>query len=138
MLGRRTRPLLGREQVRAIEIIGCEEAYPTKRQDQQRRTSRSCCGSGEVPMSRLMFVIVEMTRMNTLRMRMDRIMTVRTGIRNLGQMKVGKVVTVVMVMKSCKAPGRAVGVKEDQRPAARCGENRLPVSDQSARPVHHL
>src|SRR5271163_3789589 len=134
MLGRRTRPLLGRQQARVIEITRREEAYPTKRQDQKRQTCRTGCGSGEMPMSGLMFVIILMARvemirmvmirMSNLRMRMDAIVTVRTGIRNLGQMKVGKVVAVVMVMESRATFGRAAGIKEDHRPATRPGEDR--------------
>lgn len=100
-----------------------------------------------MPMSGLMFVIRVMTRvvmipmvmirMVNLRIRMDAILAVRIGIRNFGQMKVGKVVAVVMVMKNRAAFGRPAGVKEDHCPAARSGKNRLPVSDQSARSVHH-
>jgi len=100
-----------------------------------------------MPMSGLMFVIILMARvemirmvmirMSNLRMRMDAIVTVRTGIRNLGQMKVGKVVAVVMVMENRATFGRAAGIKEDHRPATRPGEDRLPISDQSARSVHH-
>lgn len=143
MPGRWTRPLLGCEHVRVIKIIGREKAYPTKREDQQRQTCRTGCGSGEVPMSWLMFVVIMMVmrrmmmpRIN-LRMRMTAIVAIRTGIGNLGQMKVGKVVTVVMVMENRAAFGRAASVKEDQSPAARSGEHRLPVSDQSARSIHH-
>lgn len=142
MLWRRTRPPLNCKQVCVIEIIGREETYPTKRQDQQRQTCRTGCGSGEVPMSGPVFVLimmarVVMARMGNLRMRVDAIVTVRIGMRNLGHMKVGKVVTVVMVMENRAAPGCAAGVKEDHRSAARSGKDRLPVSEKSARSVHH-
>jgi hypothetical protein len=99
-------------------------------------------------MSRLVLVVivmvivmrswVMMTRINGLGMGVDTpVLTVSMLIGNCGQMQVRKVVTVVTVMENGDTLGGAAGVKEDHRPAARSGEDRLPISGQSATSVHH-
>lgn len=63
--GRRTRPLLRREQVRAIDFVREEKAYPAKRQNQQRHSGRR--RRGKVPMSGLMLLMPMVIAMVAMR-----------------------------------------------------------------------
>jgi hypothetical protein len=90
-----------------------------------------------IPIARVVTAGVVMTGMSNIRLPMHPIIPIRVGSGNLGQMKVGKVVTVVMVMESRAAFRRVAGIKEDRRQATRSGEDRLPAPAQSARSVHH-
>jgi len=64
--GRRTRPLLRREQVRAIDFVREEKAYPAKRQNQQRHSGRRR-RRGKVPMSGLMLLMPMVIAMVAMR-----------------------------------------------------------------------
>jgi hypothetical protein len=53
--GRRTCPLLRGEEMRAMDFVGKEEAYPAKRQNQQRHIGRR--SRSKVPMSGFMLLM---------------------------------------------------------------------------------
>ena len=57
--GWRTRPLLRGEEMRGIDLVRNEKAYPAKRQNQQRHSGRRG-GGGKMPMSGLMMPMIVM------------------------------------------------------------------------------
>lgn len=63
--GRRTRQLLRGKEVRAIDFVREEEAYPAKRQNQQWHSGRR--RRGKVPMSGLMLLMAMVIAMVTMR-----------------------------------------------------------------------
>ena len=63
--GRRTRPLLRGEEMRATDFVREEEAYPAKRQNQQRHRGRR--RRGKVPMSGLMLLMAMVIAMVAMR-----------------------------------------------------------------------
>lgn len=94
-----------------------------------------------MPMSRLMTLMLMligmvMVLMRRFRMRMNPI-SIGDAIGKLGQMKMRKVITVMMVIEDRGPRWCPAGVKEDQHPGARPGKDRLPIPDPSARPFHH-